>query len=105
MFDTKEMVLEAVYGKWGRLYRKRLIERDREKYYTLIAARELHDYITEIDLRADRCYEETVNRLKKQKRVTEKLRINNPELWKKKMNKINIEATETVYREVIFKEE
>ena len=105
MFDTKEMVLEAVYGKWGRLYRKRLIERDSEKYYTLIAARELHDYITEIDLRADRCYEETVNRLKKQKRVTEKLRIKNPELWKKKMNKITDEATEAVYREVIFKEE
>ena len=105
MFESKEAVLEAVYGKWGRLYRKRLIERDREKYYSLLAARELHDYITEIDLRADHCYEETVNRLKKQKRVTEKLRIKNPELWKKKMNKITIEATETVYCEVIFKEE
>ena len=65
----------------------------------------LHEHITEVDLRADRFYEETVNRLKKQKSVTEKLRINNPELWKKMMNKITDEATETVYREVIFKEE
>ena len=65
----------------------------------------LHEHITEIDLRADRYYEETINRLKKQKSVTEKLRINNPELWKKMMNKITDEATETVYREVIFKEE
>lgn len=64
----------------------------------------LHESITEVDLKAGRFYEETVNRLKKQKNVTEKLRINNPELWKKRMNKITDEATEKVYREVIFKE-
>ena len=64
----------------------------------------LHERITEVDLKADRFYEETVNRLKKQKNVTEELRINNPELWKKKMNKITDEATETVFHEVIFKE-
>ena len=65
----------------------------------------LHERITEVDLKADRFYEETVIRLKKQKNVTEELRINNPELWKKRMKKITDEATNTVYREVIFKEE
>ena len=97
--------LEAIYGVWGTRYRHYLMRHDKEEYYTLLCSCVLHERITEIDLRADRCYEETVNRLKKQKRVTEKLRINNPELWKKMMNKITDEATETVYREVIFKEE
>ena len=97
--------LEAIYGVWGTRYRHYLMRHDKVKYYTLLCSCVLHEHITEIDLRADRFYEETVNRLKKQKRVTEKLRINNPELWKKMMNKITDEATETVYREVIFKEE
>lgn len=97
--------LEAIYGVWGTRYRYYLMRHDKVKYYTLLCSCVLHEHITEIDLRADRYYEETVNRLKKQKSVTEKLRINNPELWKKMMNKITDEATETVYREVIFKEE
>ena len=97
--------LEAIYGVWGTRYRHYLMRHDKVKYYTLLCSCVLHEHITEIDLRADRFYEETVNRLKKQKSVTEKLRINNPELWKKMMNKITDEATETVYREVIFKEE
>lgn len=97
--------LEAIYGVWGTRYRHYLMRHDKVKYYTLLCSCVLHEHITEIDLRADRFFEETVNRLKKQKSVTEKLRINNPELWKKMMNKITDEATETVYREVIFKEE
>ena len=97
--------LEAIYGVWGTRYRHYLMRHDKVKYYTLLCSCVLHEHITEIDLRADRFYEETVNRLKKQKSVTEKLRISNPELWKKMMNKITDEATETVYREVIFKEE
>ena len=97
--------LEAIYGVWGTRYRHYLMRHDKVKYYTLLCSCVLHEHITEIDLRADRFYDETVNRLKKQKSVTEKLRINNPELWKKMMNKITDEATETVYREVIFKEE
>ena len=97
--------LEAIYGVWGTRYRHYLMRHDKVKYYTLLCSCVLHEHITELDLRADRFYEETVNRLKKQKSVTEKLRINNPELWKKMMNKITDEATETVYREVIFKEE
>ena len=97
--------LEAIYGVWGTRYRHYLMRHDKVKYYTLLCSCVLHEHITEIDLRADRFYGETVNRLKKQKSVTEKLRINNPELWKKMMNIITDEATETVYREVIFKEE
>ena len=97
--------LEAIYGVWGTRYRHYLMRHDKVKYYTLLCSCVLHEHITEIDLRADRFYEETINRLKKQKSVTEKLRISNPELWKKMMNKITDEATETVYREVIFKEE
>ncbi len=103
MTTTKKALL-AAYGEWGTLYRRHLIDHNKEKYYTLLCSCVLHERITEVDLKADRFYEETVNRLKKQKNVTEELRINNPELWKKMMNKITDEATEKVYREVIFKE-
>ena len=85
MFESKEAVLEAVYGKWGRLYRKRLIERDREKYYSLLAARELHDYISKIDVRAEHLYDKTLTELKAKKRITPSLKKSNPTLWQKRM--------------------
>lgn len=103
MLRNKEKALEAVYGKWGTRYRDHLIKHDKEKYYTLLSSRTLHEYITEVDLAADRLYEETVSRLIKQNSATEKLRKSNPELFEKIMKRINGEATETVCREVIFK--
>ncbi|MBQ1601660.1 MAG: TnpV protein, partial [Ruminococcus sp.] len=55
--------LEAIYGVWGTRYRHYLMRHDKVKYYTLLCSCVLHEHITEIDLRADRFYEETVNRL------------------------------------------
>ena len=104
MFDTKEMVLEEVYGKWGKLCRKRLIERDREKYHSLLAARELHDYITKIDVRAERLYEKTVNELKAKKKITPSLKKSNPRLWQKRMTAAEKQASKLVYQTIIIDE-
>ena len=105
MFDTKEEVLEAVYGKWGKLYRKLLMERDREKYYSLLAARELHDYITEIDVRAEHLYKKTLNDLKAKKRITPSLKESNPRLWQKRMTAAEKQAREVVFQTVILSDE
>ena len=116
MFESKEAVLEAVYGKWGRLYRKRLIERDREKYYSLIerdrekyysllAARELHDYISKIDIRAEHLYAKTLNELKAKKRITPLLKKSNPTLWQKRMTAVQKQASEVVFQTVILSDE
>jgi hypothetical protein len=105
MFESKEAVLEAVYGKWGRLYRKRLIERDREKYYSLLAARELHDYISKIDIRAEHLYDKTLTELKAKKRITPSLKKSNPTLWQKRMTAVQKQAGEIVYQTVILSDE
>lgn len=102
MSDAKEAVLEAVYGKWGKLCRERMIEQDREKYYTLLAASEFYDYITEIDVRAERLYEKTVNELKTKMNITPSLKKSNRYLWQKGMLDIEKQASELVYNTIIL---
>lgn len=61
---TTQRALLATYGEWGTLYRRYLINYNKEKYYTLLSAGELYDYISEVNLKAERLYEETLRSIK-----------------------------------------
>lgn len=52
------------YGKWGALYRRYLVSNNKELYYILLSSGELYDRIAEVDLKAERLYEETVSKIK-----------------------------------------
>ena len=102
MFESKEKVLEMIYGRWGVLYRKHLIQADKERYYALLSAQELHDYITKVDLQAEHLFEDTVRALMKKKRITPELKESDPERWKSQMSVIEKQAEKSVCQAVIM---
>ena len=102
MFESKEKVLEMIYGRWGVLYRKHLIQADKERYYALLSAQELHDYITKVALQAEHLYEDTVRVLMKQKKMTPELKESDPELRKSQMSLIEKQAEKSVCQAVIM---
>lgn len=68
MFFIKSIFTEALvltYGKWGALYRRYLVSNNKELYYILLSSGELYDRIAQVDLKAERLYEETVKKLQK----------------------------------------
>ena len=85
--NTKNALI-AAYGEWGALYRRYLIDRDKEKYYILLGSGELFDYITKIDVKAERLYAKTV----------EDLRAGNPERLNGKSEMIETQARELVIK-------
>ena len=98
MSDSRQKVLEMVYGRWGAVYRNHLKEHNREKYYTLLSSNELHEYITKLDIQAEHLYDDTVEKLKKKSNVTAVLQKSDPNLWQSKMNAIEKQAEELVLR-------
>ena len=104
MSDSRQTVLEMVYGRWGAVYRKHLKEHDREKYYTLLSSHELHEYITKLDVQAEHLYDDTVEKLREKRKISSALEKSDPVLWQSKMNAIEKQAEELVLRMMILSE-
>lgn len=104
MADSRQTVLEMVYGRWGAVYRNRLKEHDREKYYTLLSSHELHEYITKLDVQAEHLYDDTVEQLKEKRKISSALEKSDPGLWQSKMNAVEKQAEELVLRMMILSE-
>ena len=105
MSDSRQTVLEMVYGRWGAVYRNHLKEHNREKYYTLLSSHELHEYITKLDVQAEHLYDDTVEKLKEKRKISSALEKSDPKLWQRKMNAIEKQAEELVLRMMILSEE
>ncbi len=104
MSDSRQTILEMVYGRWGAVYRNHLKEHDREKYYTLLSSHELHEYISKLDVQAEHLYDDTVERLKEKRRFSPALKKSDSELWQSQMNAIEKQAEELVLRMMILSE-
>ena len=98
MSDSRQTVLEMVYGRWGAAYRDYLKEHDREKYYTLLSSHELHEYITKLDVQAEHLYDDTVEKLKEKRKISSALEKSDPVLWQSELNAIETQAAELVLR-------
>ena len=62
----------------------------------------LHQHLTEVDVRAEKLFEETVKRLAEKEGLTEKIKKKEQMEWVRKMNNVRNRAMEIVNREVIF---
>lgn len=96
-----EIALKGAYGEWGTRYRQFLLQHDKEKYYSLLCSRILHEHITQIDVRAERLYEQTVKRFAEQEGVTEELKKKDPALWQAEMKRVKERSRELVLKEVV----
>ena len=101
--DLMIPALQGTYGVWGMRYRQYLIKHDKVKYYKLLCSCKLHEHITDVDVRAEHLYNETIKHLAEQEGVTEKLKAENQILWVQRMNNIAERAREIVFEEVIYK--
>lgn len=81
------LVLEAenaekgTYGVWGMRHRRYLVEHDKVKYYTLLASGKLHEHLTDVDVRAEKMFEETVKAMAEKEGVTEKVKKRDQMEW------------------------
>ena len=98
---TKEQT-ELHIGVWANRHRQHLKQHHRIKYYNLLTSERLYPYLAEIEEQAQTMFSQLVKLLAEKENVSEKLKLDNPMLWVRKMNNIRNRAMEIVNSEVIF---
>lgn len=89
-------------GVWGQRYLRHLKENHRIIYYNYLTKGILNKHITEVDIRAEKIFQQLVESLAEKENVTESLKAKDMMLWVQKMNNIRNRASEIVNTEVIF---
>ena len=89
-------------GVWGQRYLRHLKENHRIIYYNYLTKGILNKHITEVDIRAEKIFQQLVKSLADKENVTESLKAKDMMLWVQKMNNIRNRASEIVNTEVIF---
>lgn len=89
-------------GVWGQRYRRHLKENHRIIYYNYLTRGTLNKHLKEIDIRAEKMFQQLVKSLAEKENITESLKADDMMLWIQKMNNIRNLATEIVNAEVIF---
>ena len=89
-------------GVWGQRYLRHLKENHRIIYYNYLTKGILNNHITEVDIRAEKIFQQLVKSLAEKENVTESLKAKDMMLWVQKMNNIRNRASEIVNTEVIF---
>ena len=94
--------IEVQIGVWGQRHRQYLKEHHRVRYYNLLTAGTLNDYLAEVESLAQAMFDALVKELSKEENLTEKLKASDPTEWVRRSNHIRNRATEIVNAEVIF---
>ena len=98
---TKERT-ELHIGVWANRHRQYLKQHHRIRYYNLLTSERLYHYLADIEEQAEAMFTQLVKAFAEKENVTEKLKVDNPILWVRKMNNIRNRAMEIVNSEVIF---
>ena len=89
-------------GVWGQRHRRYLKEHHRVRYYNLLTAGTLNDYLAEAESQAQALFDALVRTLSEEENLTEKLKASDPMEWVRRSNSIRNRATEIVNAEIIF---
>ena len=89
-------------GVWGQRHRRYLKEHHRVRYYNLLTAGTLNDYLAEVESRAQALFDTLVRKLSEEENLTEKLKASDSMEWVRRSNSIRNRATEIVNAEIIF---
>lgn len=93
---------ELYIGVWANRHRQHLKQHHRIKYYNLLTSERLYPYLADIEEQAEAMFTQLVKAFAEKENVSEKLKLDNPMLWVRKMNNIRNRAMEIVNSEVIF---
>ena len=92
----------AQIGVWGQRHRRYLKEHHRVRYYNLLTAGALNNYLSEVESLAQAMFDTLVKELSEKENLNEKLKASDPMEWVRRSNNIRNRATEIVNAEVIF---
>ena len=95
--DTTEHI-----GVWGERHRRYLKANHRVRYYNLLTAGKLNNYLADINQQAEKMFDELVKSLAEKENVTENLKADAPMKWVTQINNIRNRATEIVNADVIY---
>ena len=93
---------ELHIGAWANRHRQHLKQQHRIRYYNLLTSEKLYPYLADIEEQAEAMFTQLVKAFAEKENVSEKLKLDNPMLWVRKMNNIRNRAMEIVNSEVIF---
>ena len=93
---------EFQIGVWGQRYKRYLKSNHRVLYYNYLTSGRLYEHLAEVDIRAEKMFQQLVKSLAEKENITESLKAKDMMLWVQKMNNIRIRATEIVNVEVIY---
>ena len=77
-------------------------EHHRVRYYNLLTAGALNNYLSEVESLAQAMFDTLVKELSEKENLNEKLKASDPLEWVRRSNNIRNRATEIVNAEVIF---
>ncbi|MBR3108381.1 MAG: TnpV protein [Clostridia bacterium] len=89
-------------GKWGRMYKRYLMEQRPVVYNGLVFADKLQAYLVTIDQQASERMEQLISKMAAMEGVDEALKAADQMEWVKRMNSIRNRAEEIIQAELIF---
>ena len=89
-------------GKWGRMYKRYLMEQRPVVYNGLVFADKLQAYLVTIDQQASERIEQLISKMAAMEGVNEALKAADQMEWVKRMNSIRNRAEEIIQAELIF---
>ena len=89
-------------GKWGRMYKRYLMEQRPVVYNGLVFADKLQAYLVTIDQQASERMEQLISKMAAMEGVDEALKATDQMEWVKRMNSIRNQAEEIIQAELIF---
>ncbi len=93
---------ERQIGIWGQRHRRYLKEHHRVRYYNLLTAGALDDYLAEVESQAQALFDGLVKELSEKENLSENLKTSDSLEWVRRSNNIRNQATEIVNSEIIF---
>ena len=92
----------SILGKYGRMRRTYLKENKRILYNQMLLNDTLWPHLLEVDQLANEMMDTIVDRMKRERGITEQLKSNDQWRWIQEMGNIRNAAEEFVLREVVF---
>ena len=91
-----------ILGKYGRMHRTYLKENKKILYNQMLLNDTLWPHLLEVDQQANDMIDTIVNRMKRERGITEQLKANDQWRWVQEMGNIRNAAEEFVLREVVY---
>ena len=95
---------EGTLGKYGRLRKRYLEEKNDGTFTALVLSSKLTEHLLDVDRTAREQLEATVSQMAAIESVTERLKAADQMEWLRRMNTIRARAEEIVIREVVYGE-